>query len=291
MTSIASPTYDQVLNGMVTRLQPLTLAAGGSFHVAKRYMGERFDEQEFSLRGVAGRCPAVLVAFSGERSFRTTIGRRRDRVEATFLAICVSDSHRSKDDRAAVLGMLYAVRKQLGDTKLGLAISPLRYGGVVVVAEAEMFFAYAVRFVTRYSVDYTINPGGDVILSADGQIVYPVLAPLASPVVAIVGAPGAAVYAYDVQALFSGGPSSDFSAWTEVTNAPNALSVTNKLTIMWQPVAGASGYVLRRRWSPAGGPTAGVIYTGTATTFTDDGSVAGTGRNLPERGIDYHGAF
>lgn len=299
MSAIASPTYDQILDGMVSALAPLNIPSSGGptstqyLRFNRRYMGEKFDAEQFGERGGAGRMPGVFVAFAGEKPYRTTIGRRRDRVEGSFMAICVTDSRRSRDDRRSQFVPIYDVRKTLGDRKLGLAISPLRYAGVVPVAENDAVYAHGVRFTTRYSADYTISPGSDLLLGADGQIVYPpdgIPAAPTAPTVTVIGTAGTARYAYDVQALFAPGPASNFSAWAEIKTAPNTLSATNKLQITWTAQPGATGYVLRRRWAPTG-VSIGVIFTGTATSFVDDGSVTATGGVLPARGINYHGAF
>lgn len=284
---------------MVTNLAPLLLTAPspGPLRFVKRYAGEKFDAEQFGDRGGAGRTPGVFVAFAGERPIKTTISRRRDKVELTALAICVNDSRRSRDDRKALFTIVRSVEKQLGDTKLGgLAIKPLRYGGIQTLAENDIVYAWGVRFLTQYWIDYTVDPGSAVMQEADGQLVYPpgalLVGPSApAPAVAVVGTPGAARYAYDLQVLYGTAPQSDWSPWTAIATAPSPLSSVNKLTITWGAVAGATGYRLRRRWTPAGGPTAGVIFTGSALTFTDDGSVAGDGNVLPERGLTYDGDF
>jgi hypothetical protein len=61
--------------------------------------------------------------------------------------------------------------------------------------------------------------------------------------------------------------------------------------VSWPAYPGAIAYVLRRRWSPAGGPAPGVIYTGTATSFTDNGTVAGDGNTAPVHGVSIEETF
>lgn len=294
-----TPTYDQVADGMVTQLTaqlqaPQTgVTADKPLRFVKRFMGRKFTADDFSRQGGANRTPGVFVMFDGERPVRKTIGRRRDKVEATFSAICVSDLHRNKDDRKVVLETIGSVRKQLGARQLGLSIQPLCYAGIAELIEGDKLHAYAARFTTRYWVDYTKDPGPDVITDVDGEIVYPADpsiagAPPAAPQLAVHGAAGAGNIAYELQALYGTNPRSDWSPWARIITAPNMLSVANSVVVTWNAVAGATGYRLRRRW---GGPSQGVIYIGALLTFTDDGSVAGDGNVLPERGLNLDGDF
>jgi hypothetical protein len=286
--------FDQVLDGMVTELDPLRAAAWAQSDrfTLKRYMGEKFNVEDAETRGVAGRTPAVLVALAGDRPVRTTMGGRRALNELTVLAICASDSHRSKDDRAVVLSMVADVRHQLGGRHLGLPIQPLRYGGLDVVAEHEKLFAYAARFTARYRVSYAKDPGADLLLAADGQI-GPPLDPLVgppAPQITVNGVPGSARYGYDLQVQRSGSLT-DFGPWAAVHNAPNTLGGANSIRVTWPAQAGAVAYRLRRRWSPAGGPVVGAIYTGAATSFIDDGTVAGNGNVEPVHGVAIQETF
>jgi hypothetical protein len=286
--------FDQVLDGVVAELDPLRAAAWAESErfTLKRYMGERFNVEDAETRGVAGRTPAVLVALVGDRPVRTTIGGRRALNELTLQAICASDSHRSKDDRAVVLSMVADVRKQLGGRRLGLPIQPLRYSGIDVVAEHEKLFAYAARFTARYRVSYAKDPGADLLLAADGQIGAP-LDPLVgppAPTLSVNGTAGTASYGYDLQVQRSGSLT-DFGPWASVHTAPNALGGANSIGVTWPAQAGAVAYRLRRRWSPAGGPAVGVIYTGGATSFIDDGTVAGDGNVAPVHGVALQETF
>jgi hypothetical protein len=299
--NVPTPTFDQVADAMVAQLDATMLAPPTGVTVSKplrfvkRFMGETFTKDDFSRQGGAGRTPGVFVAFAGERTLRTTISRRRDKVEASFSAICVSDLHRNKDDRKVVLETIYGVRQNLGarGMSFGLSMMPLRYSGIEKLIESDQLHAYAARFITRYHVDYTVNPGNDVITDVDGSIVYPADPSIAGPApaglgLALVGAPGAAQIAYEVQALYGTNPRSDWSLEARIKNAAAVLDATHKVTVTWAAAAGATGYRLRRRW---GGPSQGVIYTGALLTFTDDGSVAGDGNVLPERGLNLDGDF
>lgn len=290
-----SVTYDQVLDGVVAQLQPLVALTGQPLtttrflHVAQRFMGSKFDIGEALKRGVAGRTPAVLVIFDGETVIRRTLGRKRERDQLSILVACVSDTRRSLDDRKVVLPMLRAVKQQLGGRKLGLDIHPLAYAGTVILAETADATAYAARFTTRYWADYTKDPGTGRMLAVDGQIVsgVPPLgeAPAAppAPFLAVTGAPGTAWYAYDLQAHYAGSLS-EFGPWASVSTAPDVLGGAAGITVSWAPMAGATAYSLRRRGGPAG-VSLGVIYTGTATSFVDDGTVIGDGDIAPVHGV------
>lgn len=171
-------TRDAILDGMVAALSDVTAEAGGAvsteryLYSAARYMGELRNEEAFK-RGVAGRCPAVRVAFVSDRSLRTAVGRRVDRVEGTFVAIVLSDSSKSKDDRDTLLRLSEKVQRLLAARALGLAISPLRHRATNEVAGAEHAMAYGVTFSTRYRVDYTIDPGTTAMETATGDVHTP----------------------------------------------------------------------------------------------------------------------
>jgi hypothetical protein len=181
-------TKDQILAGMVAGLASLVPAEGQAITAAKyvrvvaRYGGKLDPGSQIATmsisdetlqRGVAGRTPAVLIGFDGERRVRTVISRRRDYVEGTYMAVCCRDSERSRDDRKGVMAVSEDVRRLLGARKLGLAIQPLRYAGTRTVRDDEKLLAIAAVFTTRYWVDYTIEPGADVVESAAGEIVAP----------------------------------------------------------------------------------------------------------------------
>ncbi len=183
MTTAASTyplvTRDAILDGMVAALANVTAVTGEALsddrylYSTGRYMGELGSEEAFK-RGVAGRCPAVRVAFVSDRSLRTTIGRRVDYIEGTFAVVVFSDSSKSKDDRDSLLRTSEKVQKLLGARSLGLEIKPLRHRATGEIAAVEHCTAYNVTFSTRYRVDYTIDPGTDVMQSASGEVLQPV---------------------------------------------------------------------------------------------------------------------
>jgi hypothetical protein len=168
-------TRDAILDGIVTALEDVTAAVDlpvsstRYLHSVGRYMGELSSEEAFR-RGVAGRCPAVRVAFVSDRSLRTVIGRRLDYIEATFACVVFSDNAKSKDARETLLRTTEKVQKLLASRALGLEIKPLRHRATAEIGAIEHCTAYNVTFSTRYRVDYTINPGLDVMQTATGDV-------------------------------------------------------------------------------------------------------------------------
>ncbi len=174
-------TRDAILNGMVAALASVAATVGGAvsssrpFHTVDRYMGELSSEEAFKRGGVAGRCPAVRIAFVSDRSVRTSIGRRVDTVEATFTAVVFSDSVKSKDDRATLLAHAETVQRLLAARRLGLEIKPLRHRATSEIGEIPHCTAYAVTFATRYHVDYSKAVESVPFREAIGDINHPIL--------------------------------------------------------------------------------------------------------------------
>ncbi len=163
---------------MVAALVDLVPAAGEAvvdstpFYSVGRYMGELLSEEAFK-RGVAGRCPAVRMAFISDRSVRTTLGRKVDLVEGTFVAVVFSDKSKGKDDRLVILGLCERVQYALAARAFGLQIMPLRARQTTQFPGLEHCTAYGVTFTTRYRVDYSKYPGDDVMRTATGDIHVP----------------------------------------------------------------------------------------------------------------------
>ncbi len=172
-------TRDDILDGMVAALSTVTPETGEPvseakpFHTVGRYMGELSNEEAFK-RGVAGRCPAVRVAFASDRSLRTTVGRRVDYVEGAYVAVVFSDTSKGKDDRATLLELCEQVQRLLAARRLGLEMSPLRHRNTVEFpAPIENCTAYGIQFATRYRVSYVKDPGDDRMQTATGDIHVP----------------------------------------------------------------------------------------------------------------------
>jgi phage gp37-like protein len=169
--------HDEIMDGMVTALASLTtdpgepLTSTAYVHKIGRFAGRLDTTDEAFQRGVAGRTPAVLVGYEGERTKYNTIGRRTSRVEGDFVAVCVLDAARARDDRKAIYSVVEDVRRLLSARRLSLEISPLRYSGDSTVRDDERMLAIAARFTTRYRVDVTkTNVDYDDMTEASGEI-------------------------------------------------------------------------------------------------------------------------
>ncbi len=165
-------TWEQILGGMITGLASITVPQGGAasstqyLRVCDHYLGQFESEEAFTQGGLAGRTPAVLVAFAGETSLHSSVSHKSDHVEGNFIAFCASDSHRSREDRDVIFKVMRDVRQLLGAKRLGLAISPLRYRGIIIVSEKPQLFAWGVKFSTRYHLDLSRAPAQDETLAA-----------------------------------------------------------------------------------------------------------------------------
>ncbi len=174
-----------ILDGMVAALAPIVPTPGHGVSAAKyvrhcsRYAGE-LTSREAGRRGAAGRTPAVLVAYQGERTLSTTIGRRVDKVEGTFAAVCITDAESDRDRRAFITACLQDVQRLLGARRLGLAIQPLVIRGNRIAADDELMLAHVIDITTRYRRDYTKDPGADRMLTFDGEI-FEATAPVGTP--------------------------------------------------------------------------------------------------------------
>jgi hypothetical protein len=169
---------DEILDGMVTALASLVPATGDPITPTAyvrsigRYMGSA-TLQEMFQDGSAGRTPALQVAFESSRRVSSTTARRVDRIAAIFAVHCITDNKASRDRRALILRLAEDVRRLVGARALGLEIKPMRWQGVSVGTDNEQGLDYVVRFETVYHVDYTINPGLDVMESATGDAFTP----------------------------------------------------------------------------------------------------------------------
>lgn len=166
---------DSILDGMVGALAVL-VNVGGAVTALKpvrslaRYMGNEATAVELLKRGGAGRTPLVRARFAGTKTLRTTIGRRVDRVESAFAVIVASDNHHSKDFRDVLLALAETVRNLLGSRSFGLAVTPSRYRATRTLIDQEQLMALAVDFAVRHRVDYTVDPGTDLMLEYTGEI-------------------------------------------------------------------------------------------------------------------------
>lgn len=172
---------DSILDGIVSKVSALKPATGSSVTTAKyvrkvgRFMGKLNTDSKAFREGVAGICPCVLVGPDGPpRRVRSTIGRRVDRVESFFKAICFSDNTKDTDARSTLLALCEDVRRLVTDRQLGLQIQPLMWLGESTEIDDDRLLAIAVKFSTKHRVDYTVTPSRlDSMLTAYGQVVFP----------------------------------------------------------------------------------------------------------------------
>lgn len=171
-------TIDRILDGIVTKLQTQLKADVGEpetpdrylKHCA-RYMGELVNtDYAVGQSGIMGRCPAILVAYAGERKIRGTVGGRTSYVESTFIAMCCSDNEHGSAERKGVLAMMADVDHLIAGKSLGLDMTRLLPQAQVVVLEAPRLLAYGVRFTTRYHKQYGQEPVPDVLTHFKGEL-------------------------------------------------------------------------------------------------------------------------
>ncbi len=171
-------TRDQILDGMVTALAALKPVVGDPITTAKplrsvgRYTG-RFSLDEANQDGSGGRAPAIQVGFDGERRYRTSTGRRFDRVEGTFTVYCITEKRSTRDDRAAILAIVDQVRDVLTARAFSLSVRPLAFVSLAIESDTDAGLVYALKLSSIYRVDYTVDPGNDVMETATGEIVEP----------------------------------------------------------------------------------------------------------------------
>lgn len=123
---------------------------------------------------------------------------------------------------------------------------------------------------TTVAAKVTAAAADSVLGNANGLIVIPPLssgmsAPPA-PTVTVQGVAGSTTYIYMVIAINSASDAV-VSGMTTVTNGNATLSATNFNAVSWSAVVGATSYKLVRIF----GAPSGVVFTGTATSFNDQG--------------------
>jgi hypothetical protein len=169
-------TQDEILDAMVSQLADKLVPDGSALTSEKpvrsvqRYMGSEFTVQNGFRQGIAGRCPALRVRYAGSRALKTHFGRRVDRIESNFSIVVVTDDESGKERRKTLLTLAEAVRKHVGSHRFALEINPMRWQRTDVLRDDEQMLAYAITFTTKHRVDYTVDPGEDVLESASGEI-------------------------------------------------------------------------------------------------------------------------
>jgi hypothetical protein len=272
-------TRDQILDGMVTALATVTAGVGVPvsptryLYSAQRYMGE-YTVQESQERGTAGRTPNARVAFVSERSIRTTIGRRRDFVEATYGVYMATDVQRSRDSRKTLFSAMSGVRDLLGSRALSLGIRPLRYQSTTRVIDDDKLLVYMDSYTTRYRVDYTKDPGSDVLEDAHGSIINAKVAHTSiptAPTLTRIGAAGATTWAYAIVGIDAAGLRTLISPTASISNGAAVLNGTDKVQVSWLAYPGIVSYELHRMTAGGTPNTVGRIGTTALLTLTDTG--------------------
>jgi hypothetical protein len=174
--SLQRASWIGILDGMISVLQPITAQTGVPMtppnqilRQVGRYCGEFDGEKALEGYGISGRTPAVLVDFAGEKSVTMTVGRRRQKVEGSFVAIVCTDAHRTPEDRNSLLAVIERVRIQLVSRRLGLDITPLWYKEIIVYRELPQLAAYGVVFATQYWLDLSHAPGDLIVGQQQGH--------------------------------------------------------------------------------------------------------------------------
>jgi hypothetical protein len=174
---VSAPTWEQIVDGMIARLDVIAIPQGGAesstryLRFVERYLGQLDPADPNASRKYAGRCPGVFVDFAGEKEESIAVGRRVQELEGTFLAICLTDSHRSRQDRDRIWLTCRNVRAQLVSQNLGLDMTKLRYKGLVVAADKPHLYALGLRFTTNYRLETTMAPAtNDTLNTFEGTV-------------------------------------------------------------------------------------------------------------------------
>jgi hypothetical protein len=283
-------TRDQILDGMVTALATVTAGVGVPvsatryLYSAQRYMGGEFTTQEAQERGLAGRTPAVRVSFVETRTIRTTIGRRRDLVEDTYGVYAGTDIQRGRDSRKSLLAAMDGVNNLLGSRALSLGVKPLRRVDSRPYIDNDKLLVYLDKYTTRYRVDYTKDPGNDVIEDAHGSIVNAKVAHTSiptAPTLTRIGAAGATTWAYAVVGIDAAGLRTLISPTASIANGAAVLNGTDKVQVSWLAYPGIATYELHRMTAGGTPNTLGLIGTTALLTLTDTG-LASLGATPPD---------
>lgn len=277
MDTVLDEIVDQILDGLVPESgDPVT--ADRPLYVAQRYMGSDLSTEEILKRVVAGRTPAALVRHVGDRSIRTVVGRRVDRVESEIAVIVCSDRQDGRDERKALIAIAESVRGAVGARMYDQPMSPLRWTKTETLRDTSELLALSLSFTTKHRVDYTIDPGLDTIETVAGSIFAGEI--LLLPTLATAGTAGSTVYGYRVDYLDADGARYEGQA-ARITTGPATLTGTNYIAITWEEFDGAASYEVVRVESEGIPSTVGTIGATSLLTFDDTG-LATTSALLPE---------
>lgn len=272
---------DEVVDQVLAELCPETgepVTSDKPVYVAQRFMGSDTSAEEILKRVVAGRTPAVLVRHVGDRSIRTSIGRRVDRVESELSLIVCSDRQDGRDERKALLPITESVRTLVGARMYDQPMSPLRWTRTSTLHDTSALLALAVNFTTKHRVDYTIDPGEEVIELAAGEFVTGDLA--LQPTVEAQGLEGATAWAYRIDGIAADGERYTGIA-SRITNGVATLTGANFNRITWTADDRFVSYEVIRTEADGVPATLGTIGATALLTF-DDTNLTPTSALLPE---------
>lgn len=250
-------------------------------YLAQRYTGAEFKVDESFKRGIAGRTPALLVHHAGDKSIKTTVGRRVDRVESTIRVIVCTDAQTEKDRRSAIIDVTESVRNKIGARAFLLPIQPMRWQSTTTLHDSDSMLAIGVSFTTRHRVDYTVDPGADEIVTVGGEIEQ------GSVVVTIAneGTAGTSTWTYTVIALNADGDRVAAGSITTDTGAAT-LTGTNFNRLEWEALEEASTYQVLRTAHGTSPATDGLIATTAFLTVDDTGLAASSSPEPFSQGVE-----
>lgn len=266
---------DSILDGIVGKLtttlvptagNPVTTARPAYF--AQRYTGAEFSIEEGFKRGGAGRTPALFVRHVGSKSIKTSVSRRVDRIESTFAVVVCTDAPTEKDRRSSIFALAESVRHVIGARAFSLPQGGMRYQGTTTLRDSDAMLALAVTFSTKHRVDYTVDPGTDVIASATGTIFggdFSLFCTLETA-----GTAGSTAYGYRVDGIDADGNRYEGQA-CRITTGNATLSATNYVAISWEAVDGMASYEIVRTETDGTPATTGTIGATALLTLHDTG--------------------
>jgi phage gp37-like protein len=256
---MTAPSWPQVRAAMRAAFAPITMAQGSDGRVqapAGRYVRlvddyyGQFEDDEL-IQEVAGRCPAMLVAFAGEQAEKRYLDGRRASVRATFVVWCCSDRATHKRTRGQEVERMAAdARRLVAGSRLGLDLEkPFQYVDVRVAnilrdASVAAFTVLGVALAASAIVDVTQEGPFDALSALELQI------PLVGrgrpeapgrPVLVVGGADEGCAYGYQVVGELASGELSPPSplAWTDRAQAQLGVPSSATVAGTFLPTPGA----------------------------------------------------
>lgn len=149
----------RMMQALVIPQAPATPSSRAVLRQADLYVGQFSADAALATEGLAGRSPAAFVDFHAEEVVAPSVGRTIDRTEATIVVYLGTDTHRTRRDRAALWDVGCAIRDELVFHEPQIECERYRYIGTLPVMDAPQAYVVALRFRTRYALDYARDPG------------------------------------------------------------------------------------------------------------------------------------